>query len=173
MFDSNKDNIIEVHTGELKTGSGKSILKTTAIGSCIAVAVIFLKAETEGILTHIMFPGKSFKKQKDFRYAEDAFDRITKIISKLKVDKDNIRLFLIGGGNVLEKPDDTICELNIKSVKKIIKENNLPETASVLGGSVRRSVIINLKKAEVYYSEAGGENRLLWSLNHNERRNGR
>jgi len=69
--------IIAVHTGEIKASKKDIIFKSSAIGSCIAIAAYDAK-EKVGALAHTMLPGKApagerYQKKK---YAADAIEEI-------------------------------------------------------------------------------------------------
>jgi chemotaxis receptor (MCP) glutamine deamidase CheD len=46
---------------------------------------------------------------------------------------------------VLERPDDTICEANIRSVKDLLQEKSLMVRASSVGGNVRRTLTLDVE----------------------------
>ena len=48
-------------------------------------------------------------------------------------NKDDIDVCLVGGGNVLRKGNDTICEDNIRSTTHLLEERSIPVRAAVLG----------------------------------------
>ncbi|MEA3444390.1 MAG: hypothetical protein U9R19_06640 [Bacteroidota bacterium] len=63
--------LIFVQTGEVKTGTKGELIKTSAIGSCIAIAAFDLKTHIGG-MAHIMLSGyapenKTSKKNKNLR----------------------------------------------------------------------------------------------------------
>lgn len=93
-----------VATGHLATGSKNGVIRSTPLGSCVAV-IAYDKTSKTGGMAHIMLPGKSPTKGKaeENKYAENA---ITNLISELKLlgaSKTNIEICLIGGANVLRK----------------------------------------------------------------------
>ena len=63
---------------------------------------------------------------------------------------------LVGGGNVLNRADDTICEDNIKSTLRILKEKGLKVRARALGGTGRKSVSLDIERGTVCYTEGNG-----------------
>ena len=50
--------VIDVQIGEVKAEQGKVILKSKAIGSCIAIAA-YDAAKNIGALAHVMMPGST------------------------------------------------------------------------------------------------------------------
>jgi len=47
-----------VATGQLATGSGTGVIRSTPLGSCVAV-IAYDKTSKTGGIAHIMLPGKS------------------------------------------------------------------------------------------------------------------
>jgi chemotaxis receptor (MCP) glutamine deamidase CheD len=83
-------------------------------------------------------------------------------MSKLGSKKDDIEVFLVGGGNVLNREDDTICKDNIESALKLLSEKQLKVRAQALGGTARRSVSLDVERGIVSYTEGNGSEKLLW-----------
>ena len=50
--------VIDVQIGHVAAASGKTVMKSSALGSCVAVAV-WDDAGGVGAMAHIMLPGKS------------------------------------------------------------------------------------------------------------------
>jgi chemotaxis protein CheD len=155
--------VIDIQTGQVKAGRGKVILQSRAIGSCIAI-VAYDATKNVGALAHIMLPGraparKEFEKTK---YAADAIDAILNKMTVLDSKKDDIEVFLIGGGNVLNREDDTICKDNIESVLKLLSEKQLKVRAQAVGGTARRSVSLDVEHGIVSYAEGDGGEKQLW-----------
>ncbi|MBI9039239.1 MAG: chemotaxis protein CheD [Bacteroidales bacterium] len=155
--------IINVLTGEVKAAGENAILKSAAIGSCIVVAAYYPQ-KNMGAIAHIMLPGKASKNKSEnkFKYAEDA---INELLLQLNVNTSkyhDINICLIGGGNVLKRKDDSICRHNIKSVLEILARKKLKIEAQALGGIKRRSVFFDIAKGEIYFTEDGSKEMLLW-----------
>ena len=153
---------IDVNTGDVKGSNGSAVLRSIAIGSCIAV-VAYSFRDRAGAIAHVMLPGKAKESTKEkTRYAADGIDELFGIMEGFGVDRGDIEVCLVGGGNVLEKEDDTICQSNIDSVIAIMKEKNIPVRASVLGGVKRKSVMMDVECGKVTYTEGDGRETFLW-----------
>ena len=157
--------IINVNTGDVKAGK-KIILKTIAIGSCIAIAA-YDAEEKIGALAHVMLPGRSKKTLepsmfKTTKYARDAIDEIINRMARLGSDARSIEACLVGGANVLKDKDDTICKKNINSVSKILSEKKIKIGAKALGGTVRRSLSFDTGSGKLFFAEGDGSEKLLW-----------
>jgi len=142
---------------------GKVILQSKAIGSCLAI-VAYDAVKNVGALAHIMLPGRSPGKKtiEKTKYAADAIDAIVSKMSWLGSKKGDIEVALVGGGNVLNREDDTICQANIESATQSLKEKNIPVRAQAVGGTVRRSVSLDVERGIVSYTEGNGSEKQLW-----------
>jgi chemotaxis protein CheD len=149
------DNIIDVSTGKVKTGKG--LLSVGALGSCVAVLAYGPKNKI-GAIAHVMLPGKAPDKEKTnkTKYAIDAVDELIRKMSKLGPDEDNIRIYLIGGANVLDRIYDTVSRDNISSVLEALNNRNLKVHGEALGGKQRRSVLFDVKNGIIRYTEGDG-----------------
>ncbi len=155
--------IVDVNTGEVKATNEEVILRAIAIGSCVVVAAYDSRTKTAA-MAHVMLPGKapeskSFEKTK---YASDAIDEMLHEMSLKGSIMEDIEVCLVGGGNVLEKEDDTVCRDNINSTSQILREKNIPIKATVLGGTKRKGVFLNVKNGCVSYTEGKKEEKVLW-----------
>ena len=154
--------VLNVTTGEVKSGFGKITLKSTAIGSCIVVASYDRKSK-RGAMAHIMFPGSAPTNSDDkTKYAANAIDELINMMCLPDSQTCNIESVLVGAGNVLKKNDDTICDDNIKSVMHILKAKNILIRASVLGGTKRKSISMNIDDGAVFSAQGGEKEKLLW-----------
>ncbi len=156
------DSIIDVNTGELAVCSGPYKLRAMALGSCIAV-MGYDAAVGLGGMVHIMLPGKSPQIcENRTKYASCGIGKLISEMVDAGADFSRIEVCLVGGGNVLQKPDDTICENNIASVTSVLQAKHLPVRASVLGGTTRKSATLDIKSGRVFYTEGDSHAILLW-----------
>ncbi len=155
---------MDVDTGEVKIATEGTILRSVAIGSCVVVAAINFKRKI-GAMAHIMLPGSA--PQQSLEKTKYAFDGIEQLLNQMfeaGANTDETEVCLVGGGNVLKREDDTICEANIKSVTDILKENDIPIRSSVLGGTKRKSVFIDVEKGRISYIEGDEKEKILWQV---------
>lgn len=156
------EEIIDVNTGEVKVGSKKVVLRSVAIGSCIVIAAYDFKKRT-GAMAHIMLPGHAPKKVSEkAKYAADAIDEMISQMTRTGTNKDDIEVCLVGAGNVLKKKDDTICKDNIKSTTQFLGEKHIPIRATVLGGTKRKGVFLDVESGSISYTEGDGKEKPLW-----------
>ena len=155
--------VIDVQIGEIKAGRGKLMLQSKAIGSCIAI-VAYDAIKKIGAMAHIMLPGgapsrKVFEKTK---YAADAIDAMVSKMAQLGSKTNDIEVALVGGGNILNRKDDTICKDNIESALELLGKKGLRVTAQAVGGTVRRSVSLDVEHGIISYSEGDNGEMQLW-----------
>ncbi len=155
---------VDVQIGQVKAAKGKVILQSKAIGSCIAI-IAYDPTNNSGSLAHVMLPGRApagKKPSEKTRYAADAIDAIISKMSRLGSKKDDIEVAVVGGGNVLNREDDTVCNDNIKSTLELLEEKHLKVRAQAVGGTERRSVSLDVEHGIVSYAEGNGGEKQLW-----------
>ncbi len=155
--------IVDVQIGQVKAGKGKVILQSKAMGSCIAI-VAYDPTRDIGSLAHVMLPGRApadKKPSEKTRYAADAIDAIISRMNRLGSKKDDLEVTLVGGGNVLNRADDTVCKDNIETTLQFLREKGLKVRAQALGGTDRKGVSLDVERGIVFYSEADGSERQL------------
>ena len=155
--------IIDVYTGEVKAGRKNTILKSNAIGSCVVIAA-YDSTKKVGALAHVMLPGAAPEREtfQRTRYAADAIEEIINRMTHLGANKDDIEVCLVGGGNVLKREDDTICQDNIASVVELLDEKQVKIREKTVGGTVRKRVSLNVENGSIYYTEGNADEKLLW-----------
>jgi len=155
--------VIYANTGEVKTGDSNNTLNSGAIGSCVVVT-IYDALKKIGAMAHIMLPGiapegKTFNATK---YASNAIHQIVELMRKGNNQINNLETCIIGGANVLRRPNDTIGQFNIKSVEKLLDEKGLKICARAIGGVERRTAIFDVEKGCVYFTEGDSKQKILW-----------
>jgi len=155
--------IVDVQIGQVRAGRGKLILQSKAIGSCIVI-IAYDATKNIGSLAHVMLPGRASAKKKveKTKYTANAIDAILNRMSKLGSKKGDIEAVLVGGGNILNREDDTICRDNIESALQLLGEKQLKVRAQAVGGTARRSVSIDVERGIVSYTEGNGGGKELW-----------
>jgi len=155
--------IIDVQIGQVKTGVGKVILRSKAIGSCVVI-IAYDASKNIGAMAHVMLPGRAPAKKavEKTKYAANAIDVMLSKMEGLGSKKDDIEVALVGGGNVLNKEDDTICKDNIESALELLREKHLQVRAKAIGGTNRRSVSLDVERGIAFYTEGNGSKKQLW-----------
>ncbi len=156
--------VTDINVGEIEVSARKIILRAIALGSCIGLAA-YDSVNRIGAVAHIMLPGRAPSKSAEkTRYAEDAVEQLLLRMADAGAVKRNIQACLVGAGNVLEKDDDTICCSNIASVTRILRDSDIPVKASLLGGTRRKSVSLDVETGRVLSTEGDDAKQLLWSF---------
>ena len=153
---------IDVYTGEVKAGEKDTILRANAIASCIVVAA-YDSIKKVGALAHVMIPGTAPERRvfQRTRYAANAIEELIDRMTLLGAHKDLIETCLVGGGDVLKR-DDTICQENLASVEKILNEKGIKIRKRAVGGTARRTILFDIEKGSVHYTEGDSKEMLLW-----------
>ena len=153
----------EVHTGVIKFGDEKTILRAVGIGSCVVAAVADLKAP-RGSMAHIMLPGKppAHRRERIGRYARPALERLIKLLWENGSRSKDLRVVLAGGANVLAEEGKDIGKQNIRSVKEILNQMCLPVVAESLAGRRRRSVTFDVQTGGIHCAIGNEKPQLLW-----------
>jgi chemotaxis protein CheD len=154
----------DVQIGQVRADTGGVILKSSAIGSCV-VAVAYDTAKKVGAMAHIMLPGRAPTRKKGrekTKYAADAIDAILHKMARLGSATVDIKAAVVGGANVLEREDDTICRANIESTLGLLLEKCLTIAAEATGGTQRRNVRLDIDTGTITYTEGNGGEKQLW-----------
>ena len=112
----------------------------------------------------VLIPGQAREKAaRKTRYAADAIDRMLALMIEAGARPCDLDVCLVGAANVLDREDDTICRININSVRSIFENKGIDVKASALGGTQRRSVSVDIESGEISYTEGNGGKTLLWN----------
>lgn len=154
--------IIDVNTGQVKLGRGNVVLRSLAIGSCIAVAAY--DSETRiGAVAHIMLPGRAPENSPEkTRYAEDAVEELIGLMVGGSSQQSNIDVCLVGAANVLQRADDAICMANIRATIQAFERRDIPIRATAIGGTDRKSMFLDIASGKVSYAQGGRQKEVLW-----------
>ena len=156
--------IIDVQIGQVACGRGTTMLKSSALGSCVAV-VAYDALNNIGAMAHVMLPGRAPANkapEEKTKYAEDAIEAMVADMTRSGSTAENIEVVLVGAANVLQRTDDTICCDNIESIRSLLRDRHLKIAAEALGGASRRNVYLDIEFGVVSYSEGDGGENELW-----------
>lgn len=152
---------IKVSISDYKTAQPPDTLITLGLGSCVGIA-IYDEYSKAGGLSHIMLPDSSqFKRNiKIEKFADLA---IPHMIEEIKKMSRNTKLVAkIAGGSSMfnfpgSDPKESIGYRNVEAVEKILKDLRIPILASHTGGSIGRTMIVNLDPFVVSIKTANKE----------------
>jgi chemotaxis protein CheD len=156
LLSNNKS--IDVDTGEIRVSSEPVILRSIALGSCIAL-VVYERNLKIGGLAHIMLPGKSPSSKDKTKYTEDSIETLLDFVKKLGAIPENLEISLVGGANVLQEGD--IPDKVIKSVLDYLEKLHLEVKCMRVGGINRRSSFLDTATGKVFYTESDNPRKIL------------
>jgi chemotaxis protein CheD len=160
---------LEVGTGEVKAAAS-GVLRASALGSCVAVALVDPGCGVGGV-AHIMLPGSRPSRrpeletegsEPDYRYAEDAIQKLDRAVAKLGGKRSRSTAMLVGGGNILRASGDNVGELVLASVRKALDRLSIRIGPTHVGGIHRRSLTLDLGSGCVYFTVGDSPQELLW-----------
>lgn len=154
--------VIDVQTGEVRSGRKGCILVSRAIGSCVAVGIFDRTSGCSG-LAHVMLPGSSGGREPRLRYAQDAVAEMTLQMELLACNPGDCTVVLAGGANVLKDPEDTLCRAVVESVLESVRFHGLRVEAESLRGTERRQVRLCSRLGHFYCAVGDRPESLLWS----------
>lgn len=142
--------IIDVRTSEMKVASNDKILRSTGIGSCIAITM-YDRGKKIGALGHAMLTRLGTRIEDpitNLRYIEDSIDAMIKALKALEVPKERLEAKIFGGAHmfkVFETGAEGLGARNIEAAQKKLQQESITVVSNDTGGNVGRSVLFDLK----------------------------
>jgi chemotaxis protein CheD len=141
------------------TNRVEEVLVTYSLGSCIAVVIYDPVVKVGGML-HYMLPESSLDAQKareiPAMFADTGIPTLFKQSYGMGARKHNITVKVIGGAQILDqKGVFNIGKRNYLAVRKIFWKNNVIITAEHVGGSVNRTVRLEMDNGKVSVKISG------------------
>ena len=140
---------VVIGVGDMAVSNNRStILSTYALGSCIGLIAFDPVAQCGGIL-HLMLPEASVSPQKALTqpamFADTGLPMFFKALLGLRAERTRLRLCIAGGASVLSGQDPfKIGERNTRSTMDFIRSNQLSLAHSDTGGTISRTVHLEL-----------------------------
>ncbi len=151
---------VTVGVGEYKvSGNTFDVLKTYALGSCVAVVIYDIKECIAGMI-HIALPYSSIDLERALRqpayFADTGLSLMLDEMGRRGATKGNSRIKIVGGSNVLNTDFNfDIGKRNLLAVKRILWNRNLGPIAKDTGGNISRTVSVRVDNGEVTVSSSG------------------
>ncbi len=150
---------IVVGIGDIRvTSNTREILKTYALGSCIALILYDKKTGTGG-MAHIALSNSKVNLEKSRQKPGYFVDTcIPELIKKMMrhspgIESSNLRAYIIGGASVYELKDFfKIGENNILSARKLLRESGIKILKEDTGKNISRTVEFELATDTVIVS---------------------
>ncbi len=136
------------------------VLITYSLGSCIAVIIFDPVAKVGGML-HYMLPESSLDSEKARQnpnmFADTGISMLFKNSYQLGARKEHIIVKVVGGAQILDQEGIfNIGKRNYVALRKIFWRNNVMVKAEQVGGTVNRTVRLEMASGKVIV-KAGGE----------------
>ena len=150
--------VVGVADMKLSRNSEDSIV-TYSLGSCIGVTLHDPVAKVAGIL-HFMLPESALSSEKaqanPYMFADTGIPALFREAYRLGAVKERLVVKAVGGSQVLD-PNGmfNIGKRNIIAMRKIFWQNGVLMGATALGGSVNRTVTIQVLTGEVLVKTSG------------------
>ena len=150
-----------VGVGEFLTSeSPGEVVKTMALGSCVAVIVLDPKNRVVGLL-HVALPDSSINKkraeEKPGMFADTGIDMLLGEMKKYGYDGKSILTVKLAGGARIMDPNNTfnIGKRNILAVRKYLWRYRLGAIAEDVGGTISRTIAVDVDTGKVKISSPG------------------
>ena len=138
--------IVHVGISELKIARAPQLIRTTGLGSCVAVIIFDNDSKMAG-LAHVMLPDSSLARAGKINTAKFADTAIKELVLQLTSKGANLQRLKakIAGGAQMFQPSGQedflkIGQKNIDAVKKHLSYYQIPIVAEDVGGMSGRSV---------------------------------
>ncbi len=63
---------------------------------------------------------------------------------------------------MLKRKDDSICKNNLTSIIELLDGKDIKIMEKAVGGTERRTILLDIEKGCVYYTEGDSKKMLLW-----------
>lgn len=145
---------VVVGMGDMSVSNNPTItLSTYALGSCVALVAYDAVAKAGGVL-HFMLPESRLSPAKaadrPAMFADTGLPLLFKDLAGVRVDPGRMRIFLAGGATIMCTNDlFKIGERNIAACRSYLAARGLPVRHSSLGGTINRTVHLNIGTGEI------------------------
>lgn len=141
------------------SNSQDDYLVTYSLGSCIAVVIYDPVVKVGGML-HYMLPESSLDAEKASKnpamFADTGISLLFRQSYQYGTKKDNIVVKAVGGAQILDENGVfNIGKRNYVAMRKIFWRNNVMIAAEHVGGSVNRTVRLEMSTGRVFIKVSG------------------
>ena len=158
-------NPIHVGIGEYSVSGNKNdVIKTFALGSCVAV-IMYDKVQKVAGLIHIALPDSSVNsnkaKCKPGYFVDTGLPVFLKEMKRREATRNGAWIKIVGGSKIMEdKGRFDIGKRNVLAIKKYLWKNRLGIIGEEIGGDISRTVSVSVATGEVEVSSKGNK----WNL---------
>ncbi|MCX8118309.1 MAG: chemotaxis protein CheD [Desulfobacterota bacterium] len=137
----------------------KATIITYSLGSCIGVSIYDPVVKVGGLL-HFMLPDSSIDPQKaqinPYMFADSGIPLFFKAAYRLGAEKRRMVVKVVGGAQILDDSNFfNIGKRNYMSLRKIFWSNNVLINAEDVGGTVNRTLSLELASGRVWVKTSG------------------
>jgi chemotaxis protein CheD len=134
----------------------EDIIKTYALGSCIAVIILDAKLQIAGLI-HIALPDSTIDEEKARKtpgyFADTGLPLMIEEMKRLGSIRANVRVKIAGGATVMDdKGVFDIGKRNLLAAKRILWKSSLGAIAEDSGGDISRTVSVRVSDGETTIS---------------------
>ena len=148
---------VRVGVADWRVADDDSILVTSGLGSCVAVAVYDPDAGVGGLL-HAMLPEAPAPVDTPAKYVDSGFDEMREALSGLGADTENLSGKLAGGSSMLDiSVGDAIGDRNVAAAERALAEADVDLVAAETGGNNGRSVSFSPTSGDVTIDRVDSE----------------
>jgi chemotaxis protein CheD len=139
------------------------VLVTYALGSCIAMAVYDPTAAVGGLL-HFMLPDSGIdtarRNETPFKFADTGIPLLLSQVAELGGVKRRLVVWIAGGAQMMDAAGIfDIGKRNYQALRKILWKAGILVHAEAVGGTVSRTVRLEIGSGRFLLRESGGEER--------------
>jgi len=156
----NDKNKLIVGVGDFKVSNNKNdIIKTFALGSCVAV-IVFDKKKIVGGMLHVALPDSNANIEKSRQlpgyFVDTGIPVLFNNLKKLGAESRSSWIKIAGGASIADPSSYfDIGKRNVLAIKKFLWKNNLGIIAEDTGGNFSRTVSLDVETGEVIISSGG------------------
>lgn len=143
----------------------EAVLVTHSLGSCIGLAIYDPVAKVGGIL-HYMLPESSLDGRKaeknPYMFGDTGIPLLFKEAYKYGAKKNRLKVIVVGGSQILDqKGFFNIGKRNHLILRKMFWKNNVMPNFEEVGGSVNRTLKLELETGQAWLKTSGvGERKI-------------
>jgi chemotaxis protein CheD len=137
------------------------VVKTYALGSCVAVVILDPKTRTVGMV-HVALPESSINpakvKERPGYFADTGIPALLKAMESRGCQRGGRGMVVkLAGGAKIMDPNDTfnIGKRNVLAAKKILWAHGMGAVAEDVGGNYSRTVSVSVNTGEILLSSPG------------------
>ena len=151
-----------VGVGDMKVSNDpESVLVTYSLGSCIGLAIYDPVVKVGGLL-HYMLPESSLDdrkaKKNPYMFGDTGIPLLFKETYKFGAKKNRLKIIVVGGSQILDQKGlFNIGKRNHTVLRKMFWKNNAMIDFEDVGGSVNRTLKLEIKTGQAWLKVSGTE----------------